>query len=225
LGAGQPDRCDGTQVCNANGQCVQCTSNAQCGNGQVCTGNVCVSAGAPNGSECTQNSDCQSNSCRNWSPDGDGDSFGAEGAIVRRCGPPGAGFVGNDDDCCDTDPDARPTQQNFFPTANNCGDFDYDCVNDEEPFSPIGPCERFDKFNCPASNAPDNPNTRNSDPPNGSVSGSLNCGGSYVSNACLLLLRDPISGEPSGGLCFDIGEDCLCSRASGDFQISPQECR
>jgi Cys-rich repeat protein len=147
---GRPDRCPGPQVCSGNGQCVQCTSNAQCAAGFVCTGNVCVSAGAPPGSPCSQDTDCQSNDCRDWSPDSDNDGFGEEGVTEGRCGPPGPGFVDNDEDCCDGDAQARPTQRGFLDRERSgCGGFDFDCDGDVDASPPVGVCSGFGADDCP----------------------------------------------------------------------------
>ena len=53
--------------------------------------------------------------------DVDGDGYRATGALC------------NGNDCCDTDKTAHPGQTAYFPTADACGSFDYDCVNGEEP--------------------------------------------------------------------------------------------
>jgi hypothetical protein len=180
VAAGQPGRCTGGQVCNQNGQCV--------------------SAGAPPGSVCAQNSDCQSNSCRDWSPDGDGDGFGAPGVIVRRCGPPGAGFVGNDDDCCDSDIEARPTQTQFFSRERTgCGGFDFNCSNGSvQTNPPLASCGSFGIANCP-----------------GVVSSEMNCGGNAAGGACFPILIDPVTGI-QGSICDDPNNpNCRCTGVRG----------
>jgi hypothetical protein len=35
-------------------------------------------------------------------------------------------------DCCDSDERARPSQTSFFPTADACGSYDYDCNTSSE---------------------------------------------------------------------------------------------
>jgi hypothetical protein len=178
LGA-RPDRCPGTQVCSGNGQCV--------------------AAGGPPGTVCSQNVDCQSNDCRNWSPDGDGDGFGAAGVVVRRCGPPGQGFVANADDCCDSDSSARPNQTDFFNRVRNvCGGFDFNCDGTTEPNPPMGPCTAYGIDNCP-----------------GVISSELNCGGNGVGGAGV-----PIDGNLA--LC-SAGSDCMCQGVRG--AQSAQTCR
>jgi hypothetical protein len=122
---GQPDRCPGTQVCNATGQCVP--------------------PGAPNGSACNQPGDCESNVCTRWFLDVDGDGFGSQGpsGFLSFCGPnvpnvPGQRFVARADDCCDAIFDVRPGQtvggeaSYFCPAASARGgmafnSFDYNC--------------------------------------------------------------------------------------------------
>jgi hypothetical protein len=37
------------------------------------------------------------------------------------------GYVSFKRDCCDSDAQAKPGQTVYFPTANTCGSFDYDC--------------------------------------------------------------------------------------------------
>jgi len=211
LGAGQADRCPGTQVCNANGQCVQCTSNAQCGNGEVCTGNACVRAGAPNGSVCTQNSDCESNSCTIWSPDGDADGFGAEGVIVRRCGPPGVGFVGNDDDCCDTDFSANPNQTQFFSSQTACGGYDFNCNDREEPNPPVGSCAAVPKAQC------------------GDIDfvTDFTCGGTSIGNQCLTIQHSATDPNVQIGQCERDSADplCRCVSVRGFVRAGVQVCR
>jgi hypothetical protein len=53
--------------------------------------------------------------------DQDLDTYHAEGGT---CG-------GND--CCDTDNKVHPGQTAFFPSANNCGSFDYNCNGKNDP--------------------------------------------------------------------------------------------
>jgi hypothetical protein len=56
--------------------------------------------------------------------DVDGDGYRATGALC------------NGNDCCDTDKSAHPGQTAYFPSADACGSFDYNCVNGEEPEYP-----------------------------------------------------------------------------------------
>lgn len=68
--------------------------------------------------------------------DSDQDGFGDPEISVETCEAPEA-FVGNADDCCDSDVNANPTQAGFFPAARNgCGGFDYNCDGAEELAEP-----------------------------------------------------------------------------------------
>ena len=62
-------------LCGANGTCVHapisgcCTSNSQCGNGQTCTGNVCVATSNPPTATCGDGSCNGAETCSNCSQD------------------------------------------------------------------------------------------------------------------------------------------------------------
>jgi hypothetical protein len=105
-------------------------------------------AGLPDGAACNQNADCQSNTCRNWSPDNDGDGFGEAGTVFRRCGAPGRGFAGNADDCCDIDVLANPAQTAFQSRTSACGSFDFNCDGVVEVSPPAIACEDLDLASC-----------------------------------------------------------------------------
>jgi hypothetical protein len=165
----------GTCGCNSGTPCSnQCVNTADdennCGRcGSVC-GGTCVSGvcRAPEGANCTVNTDCASGQCRAWAFDRDGDLFGAENTLRRICGaqPPrdqpqgGAGVwrqvnesvaVNQRFDCCDTDRNVNPSQATFFEASYVCGgaaSFDYNCRNAGEP-APVQECGAFDVFNCP----------------------------------------------------------------------------
>ncbi len=64
--------------------------------------------------------------------DADDDDLGDPDDYIDACSPTGSYDVTNSDDCCDLDADARPDQTEFFSVENGCGDFDYDCDQDEE---------------------------------------------------------------------------------------------
>jgi hypothetical protein len=187
LGA-RPDRCAGTQVCNGNGQCVN--------------------PGLPNGNACNQDVDCQSNDCREWFRDRDGDGFGSQSAgdVLRLCGPnapnvAGQVFVANADDCCDSNVDVRPSQTTFFVEGYVCGgalSFDYDCRSGEEP-APGQACESFGA-NCPGS-------TRTT---------VEECGQPAGGSACFLTLV-------SGDICEIEDDGCACRPVRG-AQVT-QPCR
>ncbi len=62
-----------------------------------------------------------------------------DGVLAPSCG---------GDDCCDSDPDVFPGQTEFFETANECGDYDYNCDGDEQKRGGAGDvCERK-AFSC-----------------------------------------------------------------------------
>ncbi len=95
--------CDGTDDCKdglvcVNKQCVMCSTNADCGEGQTCKSGACIAK-----AECTKDLDCpdgkvcQAGTCRTCANDGE-------------CGPGGQCVVGkcnratackSDDDCAD----------------------------------------------------------------------------------------------------------------------------
>lgn len=180
---GRPDRCPGAQeVCNAAGQCAV--------------------PGLPNGNACNQNADCQSNDCRAWFRDSDGDGFGSQlpGDVLRLCGPnppnvPGQVFVANDDDCCDSNVDVRPSQTTFFEEGYVCGgglSFDYNCRNGEES-TPIQACEDFGLSNCPQVVRVDD-------------AGDGVCGGLVGGNSCGLIVPGGIMGTS----CQPGDAGCAC---------------
>jgi hypothetical protein len=115
----------GALGCNGRGQCNcppgQTSSNGSC---RLNDGQACTPGG---GTPCL-------NGCTQWFNDGDGDGFGS-GNATNRCGttPPGAGFVRQGGDCCDTDPDAKPGQTDSFARQRNiCGGGDFNCDNRED---------------------------------------------------------------------------------------------
>jgi hypothetical protein len=61
--------------------------------------------------------------------DADGDGFGDPAQPTLAC--PTAGYVANQGDCYDGNPDAHPGQTAFFATARGDGSYDYDCSGDE----------------------------------------------------------------------------------------------
>jgi hypothetical protein len=142
------DTCSVAGQCSTN-RCVPASDNANlsrccpnCAQGQVCTPQgQCITPGLPNGNACNQDRDCQSNDCRDWFRDRDGDGFGSQipGDVLRLCGPnppnaAGQVFVANADDCCDSNVDVRPSQTTPFDNGYSCGgtiSFDYNCDGEE----------------------------------------------------------------------------------------------
>jgi hypothetical protein len=196
---GRPDRCPGSQACNASGQC----------------------GGA--GASCQTNNDCAGGLCAGWALSGDGDAFGRQNTLVRTCGasapqvPSSAGpndvYVRVTDgipdiqrfDCCDTDGEARPGQTTFFGrprTGCNTGAlaYDFNCNGTPDPNPPMGPCDSgaFGIANCPAT-----------------ISSELNCGGNVAGGACFAI-------DDQGAICTS-GSDCECQGVRG--ALLAQTCR
>ena len=63
---------------------------------------------------------------RRFYRDADGDGFGDPKRWVEGCRPP-AGYVQNDEDCYDRNPNAYPGQTESFAKDRGDGSFDYDC--------------------------------------------------------------------------------------------------
>jgi hypothetical protein len=63
--------------------------------------------------------------------DGDEDGFGDPGNSIVACAPVGKYTAENDEDCCDADATANPDQTTPQEEPNSCGDFDYNCDNEE----------------------------------------------------------------------------------------------
>ncbi len=61
-----------------------------------------------------------------WYVDADGDGYGDLGGGMDSCTRP-PGFVGNHDDCMDTNANVHPNQPDYFPMERGDGSFDYDC--------------------------------------------------------------------------------------------------
>jgi hypothetical protein len=71
-----------------------------------------------------------------WYHDGDGDTYGDP--LDAYCGAScPAGYVDNDDDCCDSKAGAHPGQTAYFDASFSCdggtASFDYDCNGHEDP--------------------------------------------------------------------------------------------
>ena len=64
--------------------------------------------------------------------DADGDGYGDPEDFVDACEPVGRYDTEDDTDCCDLDDRAHPASTEFFIEPNGCGDFDYNCDDDEE---------------------------------------------------------------------------------------------
>ena len=125
--------------CN-NGKC-------ECGPGKVNCNDQCAALSQDHRhcgacfKACPNGLDCENSACgtfvKSWYPDLDGDGFGDKNAKPfvggRRLAP--SGWVTNNKDCCDADPEARPGQLKYFSKANKCKNFDYNC-DGKEAFKP-----------------------------------------------------------------------------------------
>jgi hypothetical protein len=90
--------------------------------------------------------------CTDWYHDGDSDGYGDPTDTVCRETCP-EGYVGNDDDCCDSIADVNPAQTSFFDTAYSCGgltdSFDYNCDGTEEQrWTTMGSCSTGSDGSC-----------------------------------------------------------------------------
>lgn len=67
-----------------------------------------------------------------YTADADGDGYGDPSSEISGCaGDPGV-VTTQGGDCCDNDANVFPGQTQYFPTANSCGNFDYDCSGSDE---------------------------------------------------------------------------------------------
>lgn len=96
---------------------------------------------------------------KDWYRDADGDSYGDKTLAFRGCIKnqvtactgentcvSTTGYVTNNQDCCDTDPLAKPGQTGYFYVKNKCNSFDYNCDGKETPNVPICTCSRSAKY-------------------------------------------------------------------------------
>jgi hypothetical protein len=75
--------------------------------------------------------------------DSDGDNFGDAAVTVTACSAPN-GYVTNSDDCYDDNANAKPGQENYYPTDRGDGSFDYNCADGENPrWTATGSCGAF----------------------------------------------------------------------------------
>lgn len=101
----------------------------------------------------------------NWYPDADKDTYGASTRSFIGCKKDAntactglnqcrstAGFVNRSGDCCDSDPDAKPGQTQYFATKNKCGSFDYNCNkrNETDPQDKLCQCSTQLQYNINA---------------------------------------------------------------------------
>jgi len=140
--------------CNSQGRCAACLDDADCrlvsGGRSSCADGQCF-ARVDDGSPCREDIECTSGVCRQQFPNLDGDQFpDMTEPSVGFCGnvaQSGLAFARFDEqtDCCDTDDRVFPEAPPPVPPAdivplgdvrgyaepNACGDFDYDCDNNE----------------------------------------------------------------------------------------------
>ncbi|MCB9641858.1 MAG: hypothetical protein H6728_02165 [Myxococcales bacterium] len=55
-------------------------------------------------------------------------------------------YITTGGDCCDVDAQAKPGQTGYFPTANACGSFDWNCDNKATPELTVCSCSRTARF-------------------------------------------------------------------------------
>lgn len=99
----------------------------------ICT-NKCQWFIASDGQTCTTDEECLDGTCIAYYSDEDGDSFHGTRVSSDYCSShPPDGYSPINTDCCDADPFARPNQSDYFALPNACGDFDYNCDEEESP--------------------------------------------------------------------------------------------
>jgi hypothetical protein len=91
--------------------------------------------------------------CTTYYKDADGDGFGTLLESKCLCAPAGDFDVDNSKDCCDLDGLVKPGQDGWFSAKNICGDFDYNCDNQQEKeLTELAvPGWKFDWFNTECS--------------------------------------------------------------------------
>ena len=84
--------------------------------------------------------------CDTYYKDIDGDNWGNATDSRCLCAPDAQSSYDAETsgDCCDTDENAKPSQQSYFGSANQCGSFDYNCDNASTlEFTETGECGGF----------------------------------------------------------------------------------
>ena len=99
---------------------------------------------------------------KNWYKDYDTDTWGENKVAFRACDKVGAagvvctglnkcskptGHVARSGDCCDKDKNAFPRQGKYFPQANQCGSFDYNCDGKSSTDVYTCNCEKNVRYN------------------------------------------------------------------------------
>jgi len=143
---------------------VDCTSDGDCDDGNVCTDDHCTGDGTceyeansdpcDDGDPCTGPDACEMGRCTggdalpSWYADGDGDGYGNPDDVQCSNSAP-EGYVDNQEDCCDSELMANPDQTEFFAEEYHCIDtgevvssWDYDCdTMEERRWEDVGRCE------------------------------------------------------------------------------------
>ncbi len=88
--------------------------------------------------------------CTVFSEDADGDTFGAPGSGRCLCAAEATWTALNEDDCFDSNPEARPGQTAFFEQPRGDASFDYDCDGtDALEIDVFAECPETVNNNCP----------------------------------------------------------------------------
>jgi hypothetical protein len=137
------DRNDCTDdSCDPSSGCVFTPHTRSCDDGDPCTtGDVCDGAGG-----------CSGTGLPVWYRDADDDGYGDPGDHVCASTAP-SGYVGNDDDCCDSDHRVNPAHTTFLYFSYTCGSgspsFDWNCDGVEErQHTVMGSCTTATDGSC-----------------------------------------------------------------------------
>jgi hypothetical protein len=148
--------------CNGNSQCVptkgnsiMCTTDAECQSGH-CSSSVCCNTDCQSPNSCNMSGKagmcvcpgvtCAAGvACKVYYADADHDTYGDPLTTKSGCEDTvPAGYVDNNTDCDDNNPNVHPGQTTFFATARSNGTFDYDCdgaITKETSEFPGGACK------------------------------------------------------------------------------------
>jgi hypothetical protein len=152
--AGAPTPCAGDLICADNMSCKQsCGGDGDCISTDWCNNNNCA-AKKDDGVGCGAAHECKSNVCTYFALDADGDGYGSPTAGSKFCGTTApAGYTTDQSDCCDIANSAsakatHPGQSGWFTSANDCGNYDYNCFNGGElEYTTTGSCTQSGQCN------------------------------------------------------------------------------
>ncbi len=118
--------CNGTGACRTS--CAGGSCSGDCVAGAWCNAGACQPDRA-DGQACSDACGCVAGVCGAYYPgDVDNDDYATGTTVVRLCGAtPAANYATRTGDCCDSDAQAHPGQTSYYPSANTCGSFDYNC--------------------------------------------------------------------------------------------------